>query len=325
MQTLTSSRALREFIPISPLMLSGKKGLSVDVFIKVDAYATPKLYCSRRLQVNPRQLQLLLDAGITKLYVERDSYQSYLSELRSNWERILNEDYPLEADRAGLMCEVARAVLEEQFNTNDTSSIVNTCKQLSCSVIDILQQRPVLVSSLHASMSHDDAIGTHSSNVGIYIAVLARELGFTGDELQQIVVGALLHDIGKLEVSDEILGKPERLNEFEFRTVQKHPSLGLRRLVSEQQELTFGQLMMVYQHHEKLNGTGYPVGVPCEEIHPWAKICSVVDAFEALTSLRPYRNPLSFETALAVLEKIARTQLDETVVKCWKSLVLCPY
>jgi len=138
--------------------------------------------------------------------------------------------------------------------------------------------------------------------VASYISVLAKALGFSGDELQQIVVGALLHDMGKLEIPDSILAKPGRLDEFEFRQVQLHPGLGFRRLVKEQRRLTYDQLMIVYQHHEKLNGKGYPVGLPADEIHYWAKMCSVVDIFEALTSQRPYRKPMTHETALAMLD-----------------------
>jgi HD-GYP domain-containing protein (c-di-GMP phosphodiesterase class II) len=302
-------------------MLSCSTGLSVDVFLKVDANATPKLFCSRRLQLKPRQLQNLLDAGVAKLYVERDSYETYLSDLRDNWKLMLNGDCFVEANRIALMCEVVRAVLSEQFNINDTSSIVDTCFELSNSIICILHERPVRVSSLHDVMCHEYAIGTHSSNVATYIAILARELGFSGDELEQIVVGALLHDFGNLEISDQILAKPDRLSEFEYREVQKHPSLGLRRLVNEQRRLTNGQLMMVYQHHEQLNGRGYPVGLPSEEIHPWAKICAVVDRFEALTSHRPYRKLLTHGTALAMLDNFSRTELDEEIVKCWRSLV----
>jgi HD-GYP domain-containing protein (c-di-GMP phosphodiesterase class II) len=135
------------------------------------------------------------------------------------------------------------------------------------------------------------------------------------------VVGALLHDLGKLEISDRILAKPGRLDEFEFRQVKQHPGLGLRRLLNEQRRLSHGQLMIVYQHHEKLNGMGYPVGLPSEEIHPWAKICSVVDIFEALTSQRPYRKPMTHATALAMLDNLAGTELDEEIVKCWKTLI----
>jgi putative nucleotidyltransferase with HDIG domain len=264
----------------------------------------------------------LADAGVTKLYIESDSYDSYQSHLRRNWKSLLNKDNIVDASRTAVMSDVVRAVLREQFRSKDTPSIVETCNELSNSIIDILEEQPVLVSMLHDVMCHDYATFTHSSNVASYTAILARELGFSGIELQQIVVGALLHDVGKLEISDRILAKPSRLNEFEYREMQKHPSLGLQRLVNEQRRLTYGQLMMIYQHHEKLNGSGYPVGLPSEEIHPWAKICAVVDIFESLTSQRPYRKPMSHSMALAVLGRISRTALDEEIVKCWQKLVL---
>ncbi|MDX1927922.1 MAG: HD domain-containing protein [Pirellulaceae bacterium] len=324
MQTLAPSRATRQFIPISPLLLSSKNGLSVDVFLKVDANATPKLYCSRRLQVGSRQLQLLLDAGISKLYIESESYKSYLSDLHSNWESILADDSPIQADRTALMYEVVRVILGEQFKSDDASSIVRECQKLSGSLVNVLRTYPATISQLHDLMHHDYALCTHSSNVAIYIALLARELSFSDSDVEQIVVGALVHDIGKLQTQDGILAKPERLDDFEYREVKKHPSVGLRRLLSNQQLLSYGQLMMVYQHHEKLNGSGYPVGIPDAEIHPWAKMCAVIDTFEALTSHRPQRKPVSHETALAVLENLSRTELDAEIVQCWKSLVRRP-
>ena len=322
MHTLAPDFAFREFIPICALTLGSSEGLDVDVYLKVDAHSKPKLFCSRNLIVEPGQLQELVEAGVTKLYIESDSYQTYQSYLRSNWKSLLNAERATESNRIAVMTEVVRAVLSEQFGSQDTSLIVDTCCELGSSIVNILQQLPMLVTGLYDVMYHDYATFTHSSNVASYIAILARELGFSGDELQQIVVGALLHDMGKLEIPDRILAKPGRLDEFEFRQVQLHPGLGLRRLVNEQSRLTYGQLMIVYQHHEKLNGSGYPVGLPSEEIHPWAKICAVVDIFEALTSQRPYRKPMTHATALAMLEKMARTELDEEIVKCWHTLVL---
>jgi HD-GYP domain-containing protein (c-di-GMP phosphodiesterase class II) len=320
MQTFSS--VPQEYIPISPQTLGCCNGLSVNIYLKVDAVAKPTLFCSRDLPVEPEQLRQLIDAGVSKLYIESNSYTDYQSHLRSNWKSLLNEDRFNESNRTAVMSEVVRAVLSEQFASRDTSTVVETCNELGSSIVSVLAERPVLVSELYDVMYHDYATFTHSSNVASYISVLARALGYSGDELQQIVVGALVHDMGKLEIPDHILAKPGRLDEFEFRQVQLHPSLGLRRLLNEQRQLTYGQLMIVYQHHEKLNGKGYPVGLPSEEIHPWAKICSVVDIFEALTSQRPYRKPMTHATALAMLENLAGTELEEEFVKCWKTLVL---
>ena len=319
MQTI--SLATQEFIPISARTLGCCDGLCVDIYLKVCGVAKPTHFCSRNLPVDPEQLQQLLDAGVTKLYIESNSYTDYQSHLRGNWKSLLDKDRFNESNRTAVMSEVVRAVLSEQFASKDTDAVVKTCNELGSSIVSVFSERPVLVSELYDVMYHDYATFTHSSNVASYISVLARALGYSGDELQQIVVGALLHDLGKLEIPARILAKPGRLDEFEFRQVQLHPSLGLRRLLNEQRQLTSDQLMIVYQHHEKLNGKGYPVGLPSDEIHPWAKICSVVDIFEALTSQRPYRKPMTHATALAMLDNLAGTELDEEIIKCWKTLI----
>jgi HD-GYP domain-containing protein (c-di-GMP phosphodiesterase class II) len=75
--------------------------------------------------------------------------------------------------------------------------------------------------------------------------------------------------------------------------------------------------MMVYQHHERLDGNGYPVGVVESEIHPWSKICSVVDVYEALTSYRPYRSPMSRKTAFEIMERDIGKAFDPEVLGCW--------
>ena len=183
MPTLAPNRASRQFLPISALTLSCCTELGVDVFLKVDVNATPQLFCSRRLHVKPQQLQHLLVEGVTKLYIRSDSYESYLAHLCSNWKLLLHGDHLAEANRTALMYDIVRSVLSDQFSHNDSSSIVDTCFELSHSIIHILQERPVRVSGLYDLMCHDYSIVTHSSNGAIYVAKLATELGFTLEEV----------------------------------------------------------------------------------------------------------------------------------------------
>ncbi|MDX1927920.1 MAG: HD domain-containing protein [Pirellulaceae bacterium] len=318
---MPTSLVTQQFIPISAKTLGCCDGLNVDVYLIASADSTPTLFCSREVAVESEQLRQIIKAGVSKLYIDSTSYTDYQTHLRNNWKSILDQDRFNESNRTAVMSEVVRAVLSEQFASTDTQTVVETCSELGGSIVNVIAERPVLVSELSDVMYHDYATFTHSSNVASYMAVIAKALGYSGNELQQIVVAALLHDIGKLEIPDSILAKPGRLDEFEFRHVQLHPGLGFRRLINEQRQLTYDQLMLVYQHHEKLNGKGYPVGLPAEEIHPWAKMCSVVDIFEALTSQRPYRKPMTHATALAMLDSLAGTELDAEMVKCWKMLM----
>jgi HD-GYP domain-containing protein (c-di-GMP phosphodiesterase class II) len=175
-------------------------------------------------------------------------------------------------------------------------------------------------SDLFQVLYHDYATFTHSANVAFYCGILAAELGYSRKEIEQIATGGLLHDIGKLEIDDAVLCKPGRLDEAEFRQIRLHPLLGFRKL-AHREDLLEGQLMMTYQHHERLDGKGYPVGCAESDIHPWAKLCAVVDVFEALTSQRPYRSPMPHSKALLLQQRDSGTAFDPEMLACWKSII----
>jgi putative nucleotidyltransferase with HDIG domain len=321
MLTTITESVDNELIPVSLSTLIAGSAVGVDLFMCESLEARPVLFCTQDSAITPARLQQLSGEGVSKLYIHRDSYESYQGYLRENLALLLENESISPIDRVAIMGDVVRAVLKEQMPSKDTAQLVETCVDLGNSITRILGDQPVLVSDLCDVLHHDYATFTHSTNVASYAVVLASELGFSEADLKEIAVGALLHDLGKLEIPDRILTKPGRLDDFEFREIKKHPTIGFQRLVEEQQRLSYPQLMMVYQHHEKLNGEGYPVGISSDEIHPWAKLCAVVDIFEALTSQRPYRKPMTLPTAIAVLEKAAGTEIDEEMVRCWKSIV----
>ena len=129
-----------------------------------------------------------------------------------------------------------------------------------------------------------------------------------------------MHDIGKRGIPEKILLKPGRLTPEETNVLRAHPAKGLTAL-RDQEQLEFGQLMMVYQHHERVDGTGYPVRLAGDEIHEWARICAVADVFEALTSNRPYRRALSAAVAFEVIDKGESNGLQREFLECWKKTI----
>lgn len=139
-------------------------------------------------------------------------------------------------------------------------------------------------------------------------------------EIEQVTTGGLLHDLGKLDVEEEILSKPGPLSLEEFLRVRMYPSLDYQKLVSRD-DLVKRQLMMVYQHRERLDGNGYPQVCCASEIHQWAKVCAVVDVFEALASRRPYRSSMTHDDALALQRRDSGTAFDPEILKCWTSSV----
>jgi HD-GYP domain-containing protein (c-di-GMP phosphodiesterase class II) len=149
--------------------------------------------------------------------------------------------------------------------------------------------------------------------------MLAKKLGINDDnELRRIATGAILHDLGKRFVPNRILTKTTKLTAEEREIVESHPTRGYVELCKKS-GLDFGQLMMVYQHHEHVDGSGYPVGVLKDEIHPWALMLAVVDVFDTKTATRPDERTATADEVLDYQCQRAGTHFDREVVECWKS------
>ena len=152
----------------------------------------------------------------------------------------------------------------------------------------------------------------HSERVVSFSLRLGRELKLSGEQMRALEFGALLHDIGKIGVPDAILHKPANLGEAEWVSMRQHPLHG--RQILRGIDFLEGASRVVGQHHEKWDGTGYPLGLRGAEIDLNARIFAVADAFDAITSDRVYRAGRSYEVAVAELNKYAGRQFDPEVV-----------
>ncbi|HEY2251493.1 MAG TPA: HD domain-containing phosphohydrolase, partial [Planctomycetaceae bacterium] len=121
-------------------------------------------------------------------------------------------------------------------------------------------------------------------------------------------------------IPDTVLTKPGALSPEDRALVKEHPRTGFLKL-SRRTDLSIGQLMMVYQHHERIDGKGYPVGQVGAGIHEWGRMCAVVDVYEALTSNRPYRRALGQEEAFGIMGRDAGQALDKELFTCWTQTI----
>jgi HD-GYP domain-containing protein (c-di-GMP phosphodiesterase class II) len=164
--------------------------------------------------------------------------------------------------------------------------------------------------------SRDTATKGHSVRVVALTRRLAQAMGITDPErLRTIEQGALLHDVGKIGVTDAVLKKPGPLDADEWREMRAHPELGYRML--KDIEFLKNALPIVRYHHERFNGTGYPYGLEGKEIPIEARIFAVADAFDAITSERPYKKARSFEQATTVLKEDSGKYFDPAVVQAF--------
>jgi putative nucleotidyltransferase with HDIG domain len=167
--------------------------------------------------------------------------------------------------------------------------------------------------------ARDHEISGHSFRVACYAVALARALEVDGAAIKAIEWGALLHDLGKMVVPDAVLRKVGPLAEDEWHIMRQHPSWGFE-MLAEVRFLQPGAVDVVYSHHERWDGEGYPRGIAGEKIPLAARIFAVVDTYDAITSDRPYRRARGHAAAIAELQRVAGTQLDPAIVEVFAQI-----
>jgi putative nucleotidyltransferase with HDIG domain len=175
--------------------------------------------------------------------------------------------------------------------------------------------RSTLKALTAALETRDSETHGHSERVVTYSLRLGREYGLNSEQMKSLEFGSLLHDIGKIGVPDSILRKPAKLTEEEWVRMREHPLHGQQILRGI--EFLQGASRVVAQHHEKWDGTGYPLGLHAEDIDINARIFAVADAFDAITSDRVYRRGKSYEAAAQELDDWAGRQFDPKVVEAF--------
>jgi putative nucleotidyltransferase with HDIG domain len=171
-----------------------------------------------------------------------------------------------------------------------------------------------LVALAEALDIRDTGTTRHSHTVALYAELTARRLGFQGEHLERVRLAGVLHDIGKIGLSDALLSKAGPLEVEEWQEMYTHPEIGARLLARPE----FDDLRSwIVAHHERPDGAGYPYGLSADDIPLEARILAVADAYEAMTAARVYRPSLGAATARTELEAGAGTQFDATVVSAF--------
>ncbi len=179
-------------------------------------------------------------------------------------------------------------------------------RKLNCSY------RETVAAASTAIDARDAYTAGHSRRVADIACKVGKELGLAASQLECLELAVLLHDIGKIGIPDYILNKPGKLEDEEFKKIQAHPVLGYN--ILEKIEFLSPMLPAILHHHERFDGKVYPEGLKGDEIPTGASIIAIADAYDAMTSDRPYRRALSHEAAVVELKKCKGTQFKNEIV-----------
>lgn len=202
--------------------------------------------------------------------------------------------------------------------------MVQEFKNIFNQILSEMRGRSSLLNLLSHIQVKDNYVFTHSLNVSLYTLTIAIKMRYSEKRLYEIGLGALLHDIGKMLIPPEVLHKPGKLTDEEFELIKKHPEYGYE-ILKQQHDLSLLISNCAFQHHEKLDGSGYPRGVKAEDIHHYAKVIAVADVFDALTTHRSYRDAMLPHEAMEIIFAGCHTHFDAEVVEAFRrSVALYP-
>ncbi|WP_434149547.1 HD-GYP domain-containing protein [Methylocaldum gracile subsp. desertum] len=186
---------------------------------------------------------------------------------------------------------------------------IQLAKEAVSECVDSVYKNPDAMLLLTQLKNRDEYTSQHSMNVCIFSIVLGRHLGMSVDELRNLGLSGLMHDMGKMRVPLEVLNKPGRLSDEEMTLVKAHTVHG-REILMSSHGIYPGAIEVAYQHHENLDGTGYPTGLTDAEIPSFTRIVAVADTYDAVTSDRVYQSGRTHMEAIAILYKESGKHLD---------------
>jgi HD-GYP domain-containing protein (c-di-GMP phosphodiesterase class II) len=181
-------------------------------------------------------------------------------------------------------------------------------------MVDSVLRNPAALACLVRMQKKDDYLYHHSLASSVWATILGRQIGLTRDDLALLSLGAMVLDVGKTLVPDEILSKPDQLSAEETKLMQQHVKFGLD-ILQQAGDVDPRVLDMVAYHHERYNGTGYPAGCSGSDIPVFGRIAGIVDAYDAMITLRPYAKPVSSYGALRKLQKLADVEFQAEIVE----------
>lgn len=250
---------------------------------------------------------------IEAVYISEEEEEKYKAYVEKHLQSIArNSDIPTE-QKARLVYEKASEAIDAMFKNPESLENVKNAQPVVSSFIDIILHDNSAVESLMKITAHDYYTHTHSINVSIYTLSLGTHLGIGGRDLEVLGMAAILHDLGKSKIDYEIINKNGKLSDEEFAQMKHHPALGHEIALTlgiEDERILTG----IRHHHEKIEGGGYPDNLKGDEISQFARIIGVCDVFDALSTKRSYKDPMSSFESLALMKQQMKGHLDMEMV-----------
>lgn len=301
-----------QFHPIDIAILDKNADLAFNIFSKVQGSDEDRyiLYASKEPRYRDKVRELLQSSELMEeLFIHEEDLMLYYEHATNSLrDYVLNSDAPPEK-KMEKVYDLSRDVTHQFFEANSSPEILRGSGQVVELMEKCLGDNKLGFHGLSKIMEKDYYTYTHSINVGLYCMTFALKIGMPADEVHELGLGGMLHDVGKSQLPREIINKKGALTEDEFQVIKNHTENGMdviRGLGCYGEKV----IQMVGQHHEKYNGEGYHQGLAGSEIALFARICKLTDVYDALTTRRSYKKSLKTLEALTIMKSQMGHEFD---------------
>jgi len=297
------------YFPIRINSVTTGAPLAFDIYLYVAD--KPVLFRKKGDVITPERMKLLFHHGGEKFLVPQEQRPVYLQSLRNV---IQNPDASTEL-KARFIKESAFLHVNDLFTKEDIQPVVLESQNLVEEMVSFVSADVEAVASLMRLSTHDYYTYNHCVDVAVYSIVLAKKI--FGDDKNILMIaglGGLLHDIGKRRIDLGVINKKSALTPEEWEEIKKHPSYG-KEYLEEIPSIPDATRLIVYEHHENFDGTGYPRGLKDDEISKMARVVSIADVFDALTTNRSYHKAVPPEEALNTMFGMQPGKFDPNIFK----------
>lgn len=312
-------RVAAEFFPV-PIDALQTAALELELYL-VHGNGRPVLYRSAGSAYTPTDCQQLAGQGVTHLYVPLTQHRVFQAMVSKRLVEAYEDPALERAERTRIVRGACGKMIEDFMADPGTPGLAGTIGSMADRFSAWCTEDGDRFGHLLDMSAHDYYTITHMVNVGVGCGLLGAELlGPEDPMVRDLVLGGLVHDVGKRGVPAEVLNKEGKLTDEEWEMLRDHPTVGAA-ILSAQENPEPLAVAMALSHHERLDGKGYPNRLVESKIGLPARICAVVDIYDAMTSCRPYRGPIPPRTVLAKMREEVGTAIDGAVFAAWERVV----
>lgn len=286
-----------------------------DIFVKINGNMIKYLHAGD--QLNMKRIDRLHDRDNgDSFWVQESDRQTYRDWIKKE----INSDFTSSYDKAQILRESSVALMEDLFENPDVNKALDEAKPIINDFINLMDAAPEAMQFMLSLSGHDFYTYNHSLDVSIYSLGLGRALSFSNKDLEELGIGSLFHDIGKRNVSLDILCKKGGLTDSEWEQMKMHPQYGLI-ILNEHPNISDGVKAACFEHHESWQGNGYPQQLSAHDIHPFARIVAITDTYDAMTTQRSYNVPLAPIDAVTMMKEKLINRYDPEMLKALYSVL----